>query len=125
MSNLGKLLSNIRQKNNTTIAELGRKIEIGRPQLSKWEHGIYPLKEEKLMDILIRGFDIPYSQAKQMIAEFKADEATKNMEDEPRSKYLKKLNKRYGIDLGEKNTNIITGKGIAGNGNKINLGSIN
>lgn len=54
------------------------------------------------------------SEIKKLITEFKADEATKNMEDEQRIEYIKTLAKRYGIDLEGKNTNI-SNNGVAGN----------
>ena len=76
---LGILIKQIRQEKGINTAEFERITGIKYPQMSRYENGKTELKEDKCLEILMKGFDIPYSQAKDTIQEFKEDEARSNM----------------------------------------------
>ena len=74
-SKIGRNLKRLRIERDITQVKLSEKSGILRPQISGIENGRISPEEKTLLDILIKGFDIPYSQATNLIAEWRIEEA--------------------------------------------------
>jgi len=92
--NLGVLIRQQRGSNNMTLRELEGKIGMPHPQISRYENGKTGLKDEVAIEILVKGFDIPYSEAKDMVAEFKMKEAYKELSKQRKEELIFELNEK-------------------------------
>lgn len=97
--NLGRLIKNQRSDFDMTLRELEEKIDMPHPQISRYETGKTNLKDKTAVEILVKGFDIPYSKAKDMVAEFKMKEASKELSEESREEIMRGFNKEiFGVE---------------------------
>lgn len=78
---LGKLLAKIRNEKNLSLRGLEKIYGMKGSQISRYEKGRTGLKEETAIDILTKGFDIPYSEAKKMILKWQIKEARKKLNE--------------------------------------------
>lgn len=78
---IGKYLKKIREDKQITIRELGSKMGKTPPQYSRIENGKVLPNDDTILDILVRGLDIPYSQAKDMVAQWRVEDALEKAAD--------------------------------------------
>lgn len=72
---LGSRLKNLRLNSGMTQEILSKKTGVQRPYLSNLENLRSNPEDEMVERILIKGFNIPYDQVRDLIAQWKAEEA--------------------------------------------------
>jgi len=80
-STIGTNLKRLRINSGLKQSEIADRVGISRPHLSSLENGRTSPEEKTLLDILVRGFDIPYSKAKDTMAKWHIEEALDNASD--------------------------------------------
>lgn len=80
-SQIGRNLKRLRIAANLKQTELAEKAGLSRPHLSALENGRTTPEEKTILDILMHGFDMKPSDAKNMIAEWKVEEALSHASD--------------------------------------------
>ena len=78
---LGKLILKLRREKGLTLLDLEKKTGILIQQISRYENDKSDPKIDTLMDILMKGFDIPYSEAKDMIAKHQIEQAKEDLSE--------------------------------------------
>lgn len=78
---IGKYLKKIREDKGITIRELGNKMGKTPPQYSRIENEKVLPNDDTILDILVRGFDMPYSEAKDMISQWRVEDALEKASD--------------------------------------------
>ncbi len=68
-------LKNLRLNNQMNLRELAHKVGKSHPQYSRIENGKVLPEDDTIMEILMKGFDFPYSKAKDTLAQWRMEEA--------------------------------------------------
>lgn len=78
---IGKNIKAIRLNKGMTLEQLAEKLGKSYPHIQAIESGRSQPKDETILDMLIKGFDLPYSEALNLLSQWRIEDALKKASD--------------------------------------------